>query len=93
MVLINEQLETNSLNFLCLYPKVYKSMKNFIGYDKDANYNDWLNWKKINEEELGGNKIIVNSITFGKGVFYNYDFCGLDGWYDLFTYVYNNNKK
>ena len=90
MVAVEETInEQACLVFLKKYPLVFESMLMFIQKNSDllSSYNKWIEWKPKNEARFGGEVEEINSVTYGKAIFFKYELGNLSGWYELFRYA------
>lgn len=75
--------------FLQKYQEVEPTMLPFLGGKLKNGYTKWLKWKEKNEDKLGGRAEIISSPTFGTKTFYKFDWNGVQGWAEVFQYLYN----
>lgn len=76
-------------NFLQKYQEVEPTMLPFLGGKLKNGYTKWLKWKEKNEDKLGGRAETLSSDIFGTKTFYKFDWNKVQGWAEVFQYLYN----
>ncbi len=77
------------VDFLKRYEEVEATMIPFLGGKLKAGYTKWLKWKEKNEDKLGGRAETTISPSFGTKTFYKFDWNKVQGWAEVFQYLYS----
>jgi len=90
--------EDACIEFLCKYGKgeLTDSINRFCIGDVDllTKYNNWLEWKNTNNINFGGRpEHIISKLFDVNETIFIYEWGDLEGWPELFTYLYNLSKN
>lgn len=92
-LIVNNINSDACLDFLVKYGNkgLSESMMKYINLDiadLHERYMLWVKWKNDNNINFGG---IKEEIKCSLGIYnkYNYEWCGVSGWAEIFQYLYN----